>query len=78
MDRMKASAVAELEAELVTVREKIVTLRATKPDGLWLTDLVEFEKIWVTYANERQEMMAALPGAAKPAKAGKRVLKLKK
>jgi len=77
MDRMKASAVAELETELVTLREKIVTLRATKPDGLWLTDLAEFEKVWVTYANERQETMAALPGAGGAKPKAKRVLKIR-
>jgi len=62
LDRLKASSVAELEEELVVLKERIEALRATKPDSMWLQDLAVFEKVWVTYANERQVTMSASVG----------------
>ena len=76
MDRIKASAIAELEEELTILRAKIGELRSTKSDTLWLADLEEFEQVWVTYANERQVTMAAMPGAGATKKV--RIVKTKK
>ena len=74
MDRIKASAVAELEEELVSMREKIAALQGTKADTLWMTDLAEFETMWIKYANEREETMAATPSG--PIQKKKRALKV--
>lgn len=68
MDRLKASAVADLEEELVIIREKLNTLRSTKPSAMWLDDLKEFETVWTTYANQRQIVMAAAPSTSQPKK----------
>jgi DNA topoisomerase-2 len=63
LDRLKASSVAELEKELEVLKERIAALRATKADSMWLEDLAEFEKVWVTYANQRQITMSASIGS---------------
>lgn len=80
MDRLKASAVTDLEKELFLLREKITALKTTTPSALWIEDLKEFESAWVTYANARQIVMLAgekgVAGVAGGAK--KRAVKVKK
>lgn len=63
MDRMKASAVAEAEAELVGLRAKIAALKGSTAGSLWISDLADFEKKWTQYANDRQETGAIAEAA---------------
>jgi hypothetical protein len=58
IDRIKASAVAELAAELATARAERKALKATTPQQLWLTDLEEFSTAWDAYVTWRDELNA--------------------
>jgi len=68
VDRLKASAVKELEAELDAVRAKSSALEATKPEMLWLHDLDGFDKAWEEYMvwrNGTYESSASVPTVKK-------------
>lgn len=67
IDRIKASALAELESEIATLRAAKAALEATTPQMLWLTDLAEFETAWTSYTSARAA--AAAENAAEAAKA---------
>ena len=80
VDRLKAKAVVELEADLAKVRAARDTLAATTPEDLWLNDLDVFmeayEKFLAVRASTRAATAAESKGAA-PAKK-KRVVAAKK
>jgi hypothetical protein len=78
LDRLKASAVADLEKELAVLVEKIATLRLIKPDTMWLADLEEFETAWNAYASSRQIVMSAATSDGATAAPKKRKIAVKK
>jgi len=68
VDRLKASAVKELEAEVDAANVKSEALKATKPETLWLNDLDMFEKAWDDYSvwrNGTYESSGATPSVKK-------------
>lgn len=54
VDRLKASAVAELEKEVAETKAKYATLDATSVEELWLSDLAVFETAWSEYIEKRK------------------------
>jgi DNA topoisomerase II len=54
VDRLKASAVAELEGEVAKAKAAEAALAAATIESLWLRDLEEFEAAWVTYETARR------------------------
>jgi DNA topoisomerase-2 len=72
IDRIKASAVAELEKEAADAKAKHATLQANTPESLWLTDLEEFSGAWEQYTAWRN---AAYESAAQDKVAKKAVRK---
>lgn len=75
VDRLKASAVAELEAELVAVRAALATLEAKTPEMLWLEDLGAFEAAYEEFEAARaagRAEAAASSAAAAPSGTKKR------
>jgi DNA topoisomerase-2 len=65
IDRIKASAVADLAAELAAATAARDALDATTPQALWLRDLDEFAAAWTIYSADRRAAYAA--GAEAPA-----------
>lgn len=53
VDRLKAAAVAELEAELVAARKARDELERTTIQTLWLKDLEDFDAAWKQYVDWR-------------------------
>jgi len=53
VDRLKASAVTELEKEVLETQGSHATLLATRPEDIWLTDLNEFDEAWSDYCTWR-------------------------
>jgi DNA topoisomerase-2 len=80
LDRLKATAVADLEKEMIALEERIASLRAMKPDTMWLADLDEFEAAWTAYANARHIVMTVSneDGSASGTAAGSGVPKKRK
>ena len=62
VDRLKASAVAELEKEVADTLVAHAALVATKPESLWLTDLDEFDEAWSEYCSWRTATYASSAG----------------
>ncbi len=54
LDRLKASGVAELMAQVERSREQVETLKATSETELWLSDLDEFETEYETFITARE------------------------
>jgi DNA topoisomerase-2 len=79
IDRIKASAVAELTAEVATAKAARDELEATSPEKLWERDLDEFSTAWNAYSAWRDALTAetaaesAAAGAKKVKKATKAV-----
>jgi hypothetical protein len=63
VDRLKASALQELEKEVLLARTKSESLRSTKPESLWLSDLDEFLLAWTEYESWRQRTYEFSTGA---------------
>jgi DNA topoisomerase-2 len=63
VDRLKASAVAELEREVSEVQHKHRTLAATSSESLWLTDLDDFRDGWTNYCAWRESCYASSTAA---------------
>lgn len=59
VDRLKASAVLDLERELAALNTARDTLAATTPETLWLNDLETFSEAWVGYTAWRTEAYAS-------------------
>jgi DNA topoisomerase-2 len=55
VDRLKATAVAELEREVAETQRRHDALAETKPESLWSTDLDEFDAAWKDYTEWRLE-----------------------
>jgi DNA topoisomerase-2 len=53
IDRLKAAAVAELEAEHANLMRVRAALEATTAEQLWLADLDEFSSAWTSYSDAR-------------------------
>jgi DNA topoisomerase-2 len=70
IDRVKASAVVALEAEVATARDKFAVISAKSAVQLWSEDLNEFEIAWNTYCQLRTGE-ASSSGQAKPNVSGK-------
>ncbi|NDE16201.1 hypothetical protein EBZ80_14840 [bacterium] len=71
VDRLKAAAVAELEAELVAARAARAALAERTPEQLWLSDLAVFEAAYEEFVAARGAARAAVAagaGAAAPKK----------
>jgi DNA topoisomerase-2 len=72
VDRLKAAAVAELEAQLAAARAERDTLAAKSAEDLWLTDLDVFSEAYERFLSVRMEARAATAaesvGAKAPAK----------
>jgi DNA topoisomerase-2 len=68
IDRLKASAVLTLDAEIAGLEEEICVLEATTAENLWLKDLDDFMAAWVPYTEMRQEINVPADGPAKPKK----------
>ena len=56
IDRMKASAIAELEAEVAKARAAHAALLSQTPEQMWLTELDEFEAAWNVYSTWRTDL----------------------
>ena len=79
VDRLKAKAVAELEAELGAVRTTRDALAAKSVESLWLTDLDVFESAYDTFRAVKEEARAAaIAEAAEAATATKKKRVVKK
>ena len=75
VDRLKAAAVLELEAELVTVTAARDALAAKKPEDLWLTDLDVFSAAYDVFSAAKAKTKAVSDEGAK--KVVKKVIKTK-
>jgi len=63
VDRLKASAVAELESEVAKVRASHTALAGTSSETLWLKDLDEFASGWTDYCAWRESCYASSTAA---------------
>ena len=64
IDRLKAQALKELEAELEAVRAKATALEATSQEMLWLNDLDAFTHAWdeyIVWRNSTYESSSTAP-----------------
>jgi DNA topoisomerase-2 len=79
IDRIKASAVTELTAEVAAAKAARDALEATSTQQLWLTDLDEFSAAWTDYCAWRDALNAetAAESAAAAEGKGKKVKKAK-
>jgi DNA topoisomerase-2 len=71
IDRVKASAIAEADAQVATKRGEIAALEATTPAAMWLSDLAAFEKAWLAYKTARLAELDGT-GVTAAAKSGKK------
>lgn len=69
IDRLKAAAVAELEAEHANLMRVRAALEATTAEQLWLADLDEFSAAWTSYSADRAAAYDLSAAAVKPSKA---------
>ena len=74
IDRIKASAVAELEKEVAEAKEKHAELEANTPESLWLADLQEFADAWDNYSAWRNAAYESA-AAVKPDSGKKKVIR---
>jgi hypothetical protein len=58
IDRVKASAIADLDEQVASKRAEIAALEATTPAAMWLADLAAFETAWVRYKAGREDDLA--------------------
>ena len=72
VDRLKAKAVLELEAELATVKETRTTLALKTPEDLWLADLAVFEAAYDVFVAARLTARSQVGPAVKTVKAKKK------
>jgi DNA topoisomerase-2 len=69
IDRLKATAVAELEADHANLMRVRAALEATTAEQLWLADLDEFSAAWTSYTTERAAAYDLSAATVKPSKA---------
>lgn len=53
IDRVKQSAINELEKQVADREEAMASLEKQTPAGMWMEDLNDFEKAWTKYVAER-------------------------
>jgi DNA topoisomerase-2 len=70
IDRVKKSAVIELDTQIAEKQEEIERLEAETGSSLWLADLGEFEECWKKFAGDRVGEVAASSESAKVANGG--------
>ena len=82
VDRLKASAILELESELAALRAERATLEAKAPEDLWLTDLDVFSTAYDTFHAARVDRRTAVskgtPVKGKGTKAVSKAISMKK
>jgi DNA gyrase/topoisomerase IV subunit A len=78
IDRIKASAIQELEGALHGKEEEKECLEATTPTQLWLVDLADFEAAWKTYEAARMAEMTDSGASSKGAAASSSKRKIRK
>jgi len=74
VDRLKASAVAELEKEVLETQGSHAELLAKKPEDIWAADLEEFDEAWSEYCAWRVASYAS----SGPVVIKKKVVRVKK
>jgi hypothetical protein len=72
VDRLKATAVAELEREVADHQEKHRVLLGTTQELLWLSDLRTFRSAYEVYAKAREDSYASAAATAVAEKAPKK------
>ncbi len=75
IDRIKASAVDELEKEVASKEDEKKCLDATNANELWLVDLADFEDAWCKYVVDRKKELTD-GGDSKATVSGKKKLKV--
>lgn len=55
IDRVKASAIAELDKEVAEKRAEIERLERETPSTMWMSDIRAFEEAWREYCSAREE-----------------------
>ena len=58
IDRVKASAIAELEKDALAKRGEMEELEKATPANMWLSDLADFRTVWTAYKEDRVATMA--------------------
>jgi DNA topoisomerase-2 len=76
IDRVKQSAIVELDKQILEKQEEIRKLEEATATSLWLDDLQEFEEAWLKYSKERMAEYDSVI-KAEPKKKGK-VMRVKK
>jgi DNA topoisomerase-2 len=76
IDRVKQSAIVELDEQILEKQEEIRKLEEATATSLWLDDLQEFEEAWLKYSKERMAEYDSVI-KAEPKKKGK-VMRAKK
>ena len=71
IDRVKASAIEDLEKDAATKRSEMEALEKATPAMMWLSDLDEFKKAWTAYKEDRMATMA-VGGETAAASGGKK------
>jgi DNA topoisomerase-2 len=74
IDRLKASAIAELDEEVAIKKDEKLRLEGETPGTMWLADLAEFKEAWTAYKEAREADMEA-GGSAEVVKKGKKTTK---
>ena len=75
VDRLKAAAVAELDAEVTALKTKRDALESTSVETLWLTDLDTFATAWADYIAWRNATYVSTAEVKKPVARKARVVK---
>lgn len=71
IDRIKASAVAELEHEVAIIKERHAALLGKSTQALWLDDLEQFASAWDAYVADRNASYESA-ASVKPTTSGKK------
>jgi len=74
IDRLKASAIAELDEEVAIKKGEKARLEGETPGTMWLADLADFKEAWTAYKDAREADMEA-GGSAEVVKKGKKTTK---
>lgn len=72
VDRLKSSAVRELETEVSTAKAKMEDLERTGIEALWLKDLDTFDAAWASYEAKRNALAEEAAAAGSDAGAPKK------
>jgi hypothetical protein len=78
MDRVKKSAIAELDEEVRVKREAMAELEKATPATMWLKDLEDFAAAWTQYKELREEEMKGDGGSATPVPKKKKAIVVRK